>query len=540
MEHPLWLRVLKSRLWIGAYVLTAIVAGVVVWVVGHRGIFFYDQSGIFDGAWRILQGQVIYRDFHVPYGPVIFFVLSWFFRVAGVDFSSMVLSAAVVNVLAVLVVMWLVRMLLPDLDQRPTAIAAGLLSAVWFQAPTGTLWFEQIGFLFNLLSLALVLKSASHRNAMFLRVAAGCCLVLSVLSKQTVAVFLPVPIVAAVITCLPNRRKASVACFHILLGMLLLSGVFVAWLVLFSSPTGFWRSVIVMSRALAAERGSLIQNVIDPLRLSNTWRRVWPSLALLVASFAMGGISLGRNAVLIAWIVVSYVFSQNLFVSLTLNEPENEMGFIGLISGLAFGIFFEVFWKKRLSGKHPIAYWLSAPLMVFILYQVFLNPARSGWGSSRTRYVLQFPPDTRFSERLQVRGASRVKWGEPTLVDTVDVTRKDFEDLNAWLDNANSNFFVFTDATILYGLHKRVSPQPWVFLIPQHSFLLSDISEVDETVLNSLQRNNVTAVILEKASFGMAPHELMEKMPKLRSWIDTQFEKAAEFGLFEVWKLRGS
>jgi hypothetical protein len=72
MEHPLWLRILKSRLWIGAYVLTAIVAGVVVWFVGHRGIFFYDQSGIFDGAWRILQGQVIYRDFYVPYGPVIF------------------------------------------------------------------------------------------------------------------------------------------------------------------------------------------------------------------------------------------------------------------------------------------------------------------------------------------------------------------------------------------------------------------------------------------------------------------------------------
>src|SRR5262249_50845229 len=160
----------------------------------------------------------------------------------------------------------------------------------------------------NLVSLALVLNSASHRKGRFLRVAAGCCLVLSVLSKQTVVLFLPVPIGAAFITSLPSRRKACVACFHILLGMLLMSALFVAWLVLFSSPTGFWRSVIVMSHALAGERGSLIKNAIDLFRLSSTWRVVWPLVALLVASFAMDGMSLVRNAGLIAWIVGSYIF----------------------------------------------------------------------------------------------------------------------------------------------------------------------------------------------------------------------------------------
>src|SRR5262245_49450456 len=29
-----------------------------VWEVGHRGLFMLDQSIVFDGAWRIFEGQV--------------------------------------------------------------------------------------------------------------------------------------------------------------------------------------------------------------------------------------------------------------------------------------------------------------------------------------------------------------------------------------------------------------------------------------------------------------------------------------------------
>ena len=130
-----------------------------MWVVGHRGIYLYDQSGVFDGAWRMLQGQVLYRDFYAPYGPVVFWIQSLFFRLAGVDFSSMVLSAAVINSVAIVCVIWLVRRLFPKPLHRPTAIGAGLLTAVWFQAPFGTLWFEQTSFCFNLVAMVLLVET---------------------------------------------------------------------------------------------------------------------------------------------------------------------------------------------------------------------------------------------------------------------------------------------------------------------------------------------------------------------------------------------
>ena len=83
---PLWLRLS----WWAACVSAAAFAVAVVWIVGHRGIYLYDESTVFDGGWRIVQGQVMYRDFYAPYGPVVYWLQGQFFRVLGVSFSSMV------------------------------------------------------------------------------------------------------------------------------------------------------------------------------------------------------------------------------------------------------------------------------------------------------------------------------------------------------------------------------------------------------------------------------------------------------------------
>jgi hypothetical protein len=526
------IRALKNNLaMVAAYVVSAVLGGIVVWKAGHRGFFFYDQSGVFDGAWRLVQGQVIYRDFFVPYGPTIFFIQWLFFRIAGVDLSSMVLSAAVVNSLAVVIVIWLIRRLLPDPDQRPTAVAGGLLTAVWFQAPTGTLWFEQVAFLFNLISLALVLKATQgNRTSTYLRITAGWCLVISILSKQSAGiVFLPVPLVAVVIEVLPDWRKALSACSQIVVGMALASAAFVAWLWLFSSPTGFWQSVIVMSRALGGARVSLIGTTTNLLWLKTTWRLVWWPLALFGATVVLRGPLSIPNGKQISWLILSYTFLQNLFASITFNELQNEVGYLGLINALAFGLFYEVFWKKKLAGKHWVAYWVTAPFMAVMGFYIFL-----GWAYSNQRIVLEFSWDTRFSDPVHVRGASRLRWGEPTLIDKINLTRKDFEDVNAWLDKTDGNFYVFPDSTLLYGLHHRVSPQPWVYFMPDQSFLKSDIAHVDETILKSLQKNNVTIVVLEKRSWALT-RRYLDQMPKLQGWIDENFQKTTEFGLYEIW-----
>ena len=330
-----------------------------MWVVGHRGIYLFDQSGVFDGAWRVVQGQVLYRDFYAPYGPIVFWVQSLFFRLAGVDYSSMVLSAAVINSVAIVCVMWLVRRLFPNPLHRPTAIATGLLTAVWFQAPFGTLWFEQTSFCFNLVAMVLLVETGfwSERTAVYLRVAAGCSLAISVLSKQSAGVvLLPVPLGVVVITCLTGRRQILGPLLQVSAGILLVAAVFVLWLWSVSSLTGFWRSVVVTSRVLAGARIGRVISVTDLLLLGQTL----PFVRVALLAFFVFAISRGAfsrpNSVLISWILLGYIFLQNVFASITMNEVYNSVGYLGLINGLAFGLFSQVFWKKRLGGERPLKY----------------------------------------------------------------------------------------------------------------------------------------------------------------------------------------
>jgi hypothetical protein len=227
---------------------------------------------------------------------------------------------------------------------------------------------------------------------------------------------------------------------------------------------------------------------------------------------------------------------ENFAVSITYQEIANGLGFLGLINGLAFGLVCRAFSPQK-TGTRSFSYWIRAAVPVVLSFHLFLYPIQNGWVFSERRLVQQFTSDTVFARRLDVPGASRVVWGEPTQVQEWDITRSDFEGLNRWLAESKANFYVFPEATMLYGFQKKVSPQPWVFFMPGHSFRLEDIGHVDTVILESLKRNNVTVVVLEKTSSSL-DHELLERMPKLRSWIRGEFEKAIEFGIYEVWKHR--
>jgi hypothetical protein len=165
--------------WVCAFAATF--AATLVWLVGHRGVFLLDQSILFDGAWRVYQGQVPYRDFVSAFPPIPFLIQSLFFRLTDVDFSATVLAAAVLNAAAALCVVWLIRRLVPGVPI--VALVAGLLTAVWFQAPFGTLWFEQTAFFFNLLALVLLVKclDSTHSAGVAYRVTAGVLLAASML-----------------------------------------------------------------------------------------------------------------------------------------------------------------------------------------------------------------------------------------------------------------------------------------------------------------------------------------------------------------------
>ena len=97
---------LAASLAVAAYLLTV--------AAGQRGFYPFDQSIVFDGAWRLLQGQIPYRDFVLPFGPVTLWLQAVFFSVSRVTYSAYVSSAAVVNAAAALAAAVILRMLFPS------------------------------------------------------------------------------------------------------------------------------------------------------------------------------------------------------------------------------------------------------------------------------------------------------------------------------------------------------------------------------------------------------------------------------------------
>lgn len=185
-------------------------------------------------------------------------------------------------------------------------------------------------------------------------------------------------------------------------------------------------------------------------------------------------------------------------------------------------------------------------ISVLVWVPMILQGARVSW----KRFVQQFTSQSRFSGTLDVEGLRSVKWADFSYADRLELVeaghsapagewwlrRPDFEGVNDWLAQHRGNFFVFGDATMLYGLHQRISPQPWLYFLADHSYLLEDLAHVDEVVTASLSRNSIRTVIVEKVSWaGYQDAEWLTRMPRLKAWIEDNFVKEKEYGIYEVW-----
>ena len=129
--------------------------------VGRIGFMPLDQSVVFDGAWRLLSGQVPFRDFTAPDGltPIVLQVL--FFEALGVTWFAYCLHAAVFNGLFCCLTYGLLRALASN---RATALVYGALGGVVFYPPFGTPYREQHAFFFSLLAIMITVIARNRRR----------------------------------------------------------------------------------------------------------------------------------------------------------------------------------------------------------------------------------------------------------------------------------------------------------------------------------------------------------------------------------------
>src|SRR5688572_13943915 len=171
----------------------------------RMGFMPLDQSISFDGGWRILNGQVPFRDYTAPNGFPVHAIQAAFFALFGVSWLAYCLHAAVFNGLFAALVDRLLRLLGAG---AWTSSAFALLSAVVFYPPFGLPYMDQHAFFFSLAGLVAALaaaRGASERSRAWCAFAVGPLLLLAYLSKQIPSVFF-LPAVAAAALWTPHGR----------------------------------------------------------------------------------------------------------------------------------------------------------------------------------------------------------------------------------------------------------------------------------------------------------------------------------------------
>ena len=360
-----------------------IFAYVLCYEAGQRGFFMTDQSFVFDGGYRIYSGQVPYRDFLIPWGPVALWLQAGAFQLLGVNYGAYLVTAALQNVLGTWLAYRLLRKLFPNSVWLP--LAAGAMTAAWYYAPFATPWLEQTGFLFtfvgfNCLASALV-ENASQpsklRNAVLFAVC-GACTVLTFLSKQNAGVFMPPVYFALIVVGLvPDWRAVVRAGLSYTAGAAIAAAAFACWLWTASDPAQFYPSVWVIPASEGGRR--LLDRPLEVAGVLLTGKG--PELPrMLLFAAVLAGLAAWRRSWtrasdmertspalrLAAALCIALPCYQNFFNKTTEQSGNNGMPFIGIAIACALGLVAE--WRReRANDAADREVWLTTKLRLSLL-----------------------------------------------------------------------------------------------------------------------------------------------------------------------------
>lgn len=128
---------------------------------GTQGYMPLDQSIVYNGAWRLLNGQMPYVDFGLPFGLVPILLQAALFKAFDVSWTVYVLQASLFNALFASSILFLGRRLGLGLGMASLYAA---LAAVVAYPPMGTPYIDQHATIFSAWLLAATLLGIVDRG----------------------------------------------------------------------------------------------------------------------------------------------------------------------------------------------------------------------------------------------------------------------------------------------------------------------------------------------------------------------------------------
>lgn len=493
-------------------VVSCLACGVVAYALsvhaGRIGFMPLDQSIVFDGGWRLLNGQVPWRDFMTPNGLVPMALQAGVFAVAGTSWSAYVAHAGVVNAAGAMLVYAFLRR--AGLGVLP-GVACSVATGAWLYPLMGTPYMDQHSLFFAGVAVAACWHAARGGGGRWW-IGAGVAAALGILSKQIPALLI-LPLGGAAVFFGPPRRAVAglavsaataLAVVGLTLGLLVALGARPSDILEFG-----WRVPLELGRLRSDTAGALMPQAIRAIRKVMPFG-YWYGFVLVGCSAAalvrrVIGLRAGADTAArecLAWFSSGLGLVAVTVVSCSLTDNDAPLLF-GLLP-LAMALLLLGFRRALVEpGKPPPgASTLVVRIMTAAFSLVLLVDATTGyvtWGLGRWAHEMNVTAATRAASvtgrRLSAAGFS--VWAAPPHYESA---AESLESVLEWFDRTPGNFLVIGDESILYGLTARPSPSPLLWFHPGLTFRESvpAVSRLERQVDEALVTYAVRWVVIPK------------------------------------------
>jgi len=522
---------------------------------GRMGFMPLDQSIAWDAGWRILGGQVPFRDFVTTTSLVPGALQAAVFAVAGVSWLAYCAHAAVANGVFAAGVFALLRG-----EGLHPALAAGFgaASAVFFYPPFGVPYGDQHSFLFGLLALLVASAAgrASSRCSLLLFALVPVLLLLGYLSKPVPVGFLVPAVAVAALWPAADRLRPRV--LALLAGALVsVAAVVVALASAGADLALAWDYLVTMPLESGGRRalypGWLGDRVRALLQLGGRSGMVFPAAAAAASAVALAGVAAlavgGRDAgegksapvrplvtALLLWAATA------LFVGVTRNQARNGHALLPVVLGLlasSLALVARAAAARRggrspvISGLKDLAAWGSVALALVALH----DAVRFNATVNATRMVHDAGYDPR--RAAAARGAlppalDFLEWGLAS-------TRYSPRDLTALVDAVAAQpapVLLVSDSLVVYALAGKPSVNPNLWYHPGVSMPRPDdrprIERLDALFIERLEDASPGLVVFDPPP---GPRFRLEMLPRTSSWLRARRCAAFAIGPFPSWRL---
>ena len=219
---------------------------------GYRGILPIDSFLIFDSGYFVLKGEYPFRDFWTITGPLLDYLQSFFFYIFGINWSSYVIHASLINFILVIFSYFFFKKL--GLNKLYSILYSVGVSILAYPS-IGTPFPDHHAFIFSLIAVYfMILATIEKKNYYYFFVTLF--LFLSFLSKQVNSFYLTIFFSLIIfINIFLTKEKNLNNIFYFILGGLIPLTIFFIFLKITNTPLqNFFIQYILYPASIGTER----------------------------------------------------------------------------------------------------------------------------------------------------------------------------------------------------------------------------------------------------------------------------------------------